>query len=89
MTETTVAAERGRAPRASVRLARTPFSATGDFLLRSILPLVLALGAGRVILAAIGVDPIQYYKDIYSGGSSSRRGRTRPCACRSCSSPSG
>jgi len=39
-----------------------------DFLLRSILPLVLALGAGAIVLAAIGVDPIQYYKDIYAGG---------------------
>ena len=38
---------------------------------------------------AIGVDPIQYYKDVYSAASSSRRGRTRSCASpRSCSSPS-
>jgi simple sugar transport system permease protein len=29
---------------------------------------VLALGAGAVILTAIGVDPVEYYKDIYSGG---------------------
>jgi general nucleoside transport system permease protein len=39
-----------------------------DFLLRSILPLVLAVGTGAIVLTAIGVDPIQYYKDIYSGG---------------------
>jgi len=39
-----------------------------DFLLRSILPLVLALGTGAIILAVIGVDPIQYYQDIWSGG---------------------
>jgi len=41
---------------------------TGDFLLRSILPLVLALGTGAIVLAAIGVDPIQYYQDVWSGG---------------------
>jgi general nucleoside transport system permease protein len=39
-----------------------------DFILRSILPLVLALGTGAIVLAAIGVDPIQYYKDVWSGG---------------------
>ena len=39
-----------------------------DFLLRSILPLVLALGTGAIILRVIGVDPIQYYQDVWSGG---------------------
>jgi general nucleoside transport system permease protein len=42
--------------------------AVADFLLRSVLPLVLALGTGAIVLAAIGVDPIKYYEDIYSGG---------------------
>ena len=69
MTETTVAAEVGE-PQHPGRAAggQAGLGRTGDFLLRSILPLVLALGTGAIILAAIGVDPIQYYKDVYSGG---------------------
>lgn len=39
-----------------------------DFLLRSVLPLVFAVGTGAIILAAIGVNPLRYYADIYSGG---------------------
>jgi ABC-type uncharacterized transport system permease subunit len=69
VTDTTVAAGVGKQPQ---RPEATPRDATlgrtGDFLLRSILPLVLALGAGAVILAVIGVDPVEYYKDIYRGG---------------------
>ena len=58
---------------AELREPLPPSEATGghagmgpvaDVLLRSILPLLLALGTGAIILAAIGVDPIQYYKDI-------------------------
>lgn len=68
MTDTTVAAE-VRAPRpGETTPGRMRFGRLGDFLLRSILPLVLALGTGAVVLAAIGVDPIQYYKDVWSGG---------------------
>src|SRR5262249_25044955 len=69
VTQTTAAAEVPEASPAREAAARhrqlAPF---GDFLLRSILPLVLALGAGAIVLAAIGVDPIKYYKDIYVGG---------------------
>jgi len=69
VTGTTVAADVARQPqRPEVTRGHAALGRTGDFLLRSILPLLLALGAGAVILAAIGVDPIQYYKDIYSGG---------------------
>jgi simple sugar transport system permease protein len=69
VTETTVAAEVGE-PRQPGEAARgqAALGRMGDILLRSILPLVLALGTGAVILAAIGIDPIQYYKDVYSGG---------------------
>lgn len=69
MTEATAAAGRrepqktGEAAGGGAGLGRT-----GDLLLRSILPLVLALATGAIVLAAIGVDPIQYYKDVYSGG---------------------
>ena len=69
MTETTAAAEL-REPQQPGEAAggQAGLGRTGDFLLRSILPLVLALGTGAIILAAIGVDPIQYYRDVYSGG---------------------
>ena len=68
MTETTAAAEL-RGPRPGQATPMGPrVGRVGDFLLRSILPLVLALGTGAIILWAIGVDPIQYYKDVWSGG---------------------
>ncbi len=69
MTDTTVAADVGKQPqRPAATSRRAVLERTTGFVLRSILPLVLALGAGAVILAAIGVDPVQYYQDIYSGG---------------------
>ena len=69
MTETTAAAEVGELQRPGQAAGgQAGLGRTGDFLLRSILPLVLALGTGAIILAAIGVDPIQYYRDVYSGG---------------------
>jgi general nucleoside transport system permease protein len=39
-----------------------------DILLRSTLPLLLAVGTGALVLVLIGVDPLEYYKNIYSGG---------------------
>jgi ABC-type uncharacterized transport system permease subunit len=69
MTETTAAAEVGEAPTpAEPALQQRQLGWLSDFLLRSILPLVLALVAGAIVLAAIGVDPMRYYKDVYSGG---------------------
>jgi simple sugar transport system permease protein len=70
VTDTTVAAELGKKPQQPGETAggRAGLGRTGDLLLRSILPLVLAWGAGAIVLAAIGVDPIQYYRDVYSGG---------------------
>ena len=69
MTETTAAAELREPPRpGEVARGQAQLGRVGDFFLRSILPLVLALGTGAIILAAIGVDPFQYYKDVYSGG---------------------
>ena len=69
MTETTAAAAELREPPPSDAAGgRAGPGPIGDFLLRSILPLVLALATGVIILAAIGVDPVQYYKDIWSGG---------------------
>ena len=69
MSESTVAAELpDPQPAAKATGRQAGLGRGGDFVLRSILPLVLALGAGAVILAAIGVDPLQYYKDVWSGG---------------------
>lgn len=69
MTETTAAAELREPPRpGEATSGQAQLGRASDFFLRSILPLVLALGTGAVILAAIGINPIQYYKDVYSGG---------------------
>jgi ABC-type uncharacterized transport system permease subunit len=69
MTETTAAAEVRTGPAHAVGETRPRQLGVGiDFLLRSVLPLVLALGTGAIVLAAIGADPIKYYADIYSGG---------------------
>jgi len=69
VTGTAAAAELGEPPQPREAAGRQAgLGRTGDFLLRSILPLVLALGTGAIVLAAIGVDPIQYYQDVWSGG---------------------
>ena len=69
MTGTAAAAELSEPPQPRDAAGRqVGLGRTGDFLLRSILPLVLALGTGAIVLAAIGVDPIQYYQDVWSGG---------------------
>ena len=69
MTGTAAAAELGEPPQPrEASGGQAGHGRTGDFLLRSILPLVLALGTGAIVLAAIGVDPIQYYRDVWSGG---------------------
>jgi ABC-type uncharacterized transport system permease subunit len=70
VTETTTAAPGVReAPAPGEAAARhRQLAPLGDFLLRSVLPLVLALGVGAIALVAIGVDPIEYYRNIYIGG---------------------
>jgi general nucleoside transport system permease protein len=65
----TAAADVRSTPTAALAEPRSrQLGVAADFLLRSILPLVLAVGTGAIVLTAVGVDPIQYYKDIYSGG---------------------
>ncbi len=68
MTDATTAATDLREPPPSETARDAGLGTAGDVLVRSILPLLLAVGTGAIILAAIGVDPIQYYKDIWSGG---------------------
>jgi ABC-type uncharacterized transport system permease subunit len=65
------AVEEVREPLASpqeVEHERRTLGVAADVVVRSLLPLLLALAAGATVLAAIGVDPIKYYKDIYIGG---------------------
>jgi ABC-type uncharacterized transport system permease subunit len=51
----------------SVR-ATAPFAGIADMLIRSILPLLLALVAGGALVAALGHNPFSFYLDIYRGG---------------------
>jgi simple sugar transport system permease protein len=39
-----------------------------DILIRSIVPVLLALGAGALLLMALGVNPVTFYKNIWDGG---------------------
>jgi simple sugar transport system permease protein len=67
MTQAT-AAEAARPSAAEELAGPRQLGRAADLVLRSTLPLLLAVGTGAIILAAIGVDPVDYYKDIYSGG---------------------
>ena len=40
----------------------------GDILVRSITPVILALIFGGFLLLALGVNPLDFYRDIWSGG---------------------
>ena len=51
----------------SVR-ATAPLAGIADMLIRSILPLLLALVAGGALVAALGHNPFSFYLDIYRGG---------------------
>jgi general nucleoside transport system permease protein len=56
----------GDAPE-SVR-ATAPLAGIADLLIRSILPLLLALVAGGALIGALGHNPFNFYLDIYRGG---------------------
>jgi simple sugar transport system permease protein len=56
----------GDAPE-SVR-ATAPLAGIADLVIRSILPLLLALVAGGVLIGALGHNPFNFYLDIYRGG---------------------
>jgi general nucleoside transport system permease protein len=51
----------------SVR-ATAPLAGIADLLIRSILPLLLALVAGGALIGALGHNPFSFYLDIYRGG---------------------
>jgi simple sugar transport system permease protein len=48
--------------------ATAPLAGVADMLIRSILPLFLALVAGGALVGALGHNPFAFYRDIYSGG---------------------
>jgi len=48
--------------------ATAPLAGVADMLIRSIMPLLLALIAGGALVGALGHNPISFYHDIYSGG---------------------
>ena len=48
--------------------ATTPLAGIADLLIRSILPLLLALVAGGALIAVLGHNPLAFYLDIYRGG---------------------
>jgi len=39
-----------------------------DVVVRSLFPVVLALGAGAILLLALGRNPIRFYGDVWQGG---------------------
>jgi simple sugar transport system permease protein len=53
----------GGAPTRSRRVARAR-----DLVIRSLVPVVLALVAGGVLLAILGRDPFTFYSDVWQGG---------------------
>ena len=48
--------------------ATAPLAGLADLLVRSILPLVLALVAGGALIAVLGHNPFSFYLDIWRGG---------------------
>lgn len=71
MTETTTTTATGRAsvaalPRSAARSLRA--ERILDVIIRSIVPVVLALVAGGVLLLALGRNPLTFYGNIWTGG---------------------
>ena len=64
MAETAVEPEASAPPRVS----SGRWLAAGDAAIRSLGPIVLALGVGAVIIAALGRNPGSFYGDIFEGG---------------------
>jgi simple sugar transport system permease protein len=50
------------------RLRSRRLTATRDMLIRSLVPVILALVAGGLLILILGHDPISFYTDIWKGG---------------------
>jgi general nucleoside transport system permease protein len=69
----TTTAETGAITSAAEAGAGRPSAVNGigrvaEAIVRSVVPVLLALVAGGLVLLALGVDPIAYYRDVWSGG---------------------
>ena len=63
---------RGRCSRSALT-SRRPCSC--DIAVRSLFPVVLALGAGAILLLALGRNPFSFYGDVWQGGQRRQLGR--------------
>jgi ABC-type uncharacterized transport system permease subunit len=45
-----------------------PLGLVADILVRSVLPILLAMTAGGLLLLTLGVNPLSFYKDVWEGG---------------------
>ena len=61
--ETAAVSQRQPRPRHTVRVGRAL-----DVLIRSVVPVLLALGAGAILLLALGRHPLAFYGDIWTNG---------------------
>ncbi len=66
-TETTLSPET-RAPVQRAAPRRRFVADALDVVVRSIVPVLLALGAGAILLLALGRDPITFYSNVWKGG---------------------
>jgi ABC-type uncharacterized transport system permease subunit len=66
VTESALGRERPLAPTARATSRR--LAALGEVLVRSLGPVLLALGAGAVLLWALNRDPFKFYADVVRGG---------------------
>jgi general nucleoside transport system permease protein len=65
-TETALSPETG--PLEPVAPSRRFVTEALDVVVRSIVPVLLALGAGAILLLALGRDPITFYSNVWKGG---------------------
>jgi len=63
-----IVAQPPRVGRGSGRVRSRRAAAAGDALVRSLVPVILALIAGGLLLLILGRDPVSFYSDIWKGG---------------------
>lgn len=69
MTSTTVADLEAPPPVDDTRRRRSRRQARiAELMARSLVPVLLALGAGAILLLALGEDPVAFYGDVWKGG---------------------
>jgi simple sugar transport system permease protein len=68
VTQTTAAATGAPAAPEAAPTPAPPLGRVAELVMRSLGPVVLALGAGAILLAALGRNPASFYQDIIEGG---------------------